>query len=207
MGDDVRDHWWWRPGWRVGQRGYAWHLTFAGRPGLHRLVRHRQAALAHLPQLDPVPRAGLHLTLQDVGFAADVPPPVLARVTGAVRARLAAVPPFDLVFERVEVFPESVVLMPEPAEPVRALRAAIRAGLADVLGAVPEPAHAFVPHLAVAYVNSPGPAAPIRAALHAAPRRRTTVPIRAATLAEQHRDAGVYELRTVGEAGLGSARD
>jgi hypothetical protein len=27
--DGVRDHWYWRPGWAIGRRFYAWHITFA----------------------------------------------------------------------------------------------------------------------------------------------------------------------------------
>ncbi|MDT5026262.1 MAG: hypothetical protein QOE61_2688, partial [Micromonosporaceae bacterium] len=30
--DDLRDHWYWRPGWSVGRRFYTWHLTFADQP-------------------------------------------------------------------------------------------------------------------------------------------------------------------------------
>ena len=25
--DQLTDHWWWRPGWKVGTRFYAWHIN------------------------------------------------------------------------------------------------------------------------------------------------------------------------------------
>jgi len=28
--DHMRDHWWGRPGWRVGRSMYTWHVTFDG---------------------------------------------------------------------------------------------------------------------------------------------------------------------------------
>ena len=139
--DEVRDHWWWRPGWHVGQRAYTWHLTFAAEHELRRLARDYQAALAALPQVDPIPPEWLHLTMQGVGFTADVTDEDLAHVVAAVRHRLADVAPAVLTFARPVVLPEAIALPPKPAEPVHTIRGAIRAGIADVWGAtkVPEP--------------------------------------------------------------------
>ncbi len=44
MFDDVRDHWYWRPGWRAGRSFYTWHITFADRP---------EIAALHSSILDP----------------------------------------------------------------------------------------------------------------------------------------------------------
>jgi hypothetical protein len=40
----MRNHWWWRPGWRVGRRMCTWHATFEGHPALHGLAERYQAA-------------------------------------------------------------------------------------------------------------------------------------------------------------------
>ena len=75
MSDDeerMRDHWWWRPGWRPGRRMYTWHFTFDGQTALHELVNAYQERLAGLPSLDPIPRQWLHLTTQSIGFTDEV---------------------------------------------------------------------------------------------------------------------------------------
>lgn len=33
----MRNHWWWRPGWRSGRSFYTWHITFADQPEARRL--------------------------------------------------------------------------------------------------------------------------------------------------------------------------
>jgi hypothetical protein len=55
--DHVRNHWWWRPGWRQGRRFYTRHLTFDDQPQLHALVDAYRDSFAQLPGLDLIPRA------------------------------------------------------------------------------------------------------------------------------------------------------
>ncbi len=204
--DEVHDHWWWRPGWEVGQRGYAWHLTFAGQTELHRLAMDYQAALAALPQVDPVPVEWLHLTMQGMGFTSDVSESEHHQLVEAVRPRLAAISAPTLTFSRSVLLPEAVALIPEPAEPVHAIRGAIRAGVAAVWGEdrVPDPDQGFRAHLSVGYVNAPGPAEPILTAMHSVSSAPAIVPIRAASLIELHRDHRVYQWQVVTEVPLGS---
>jgi len=57
----MRDHWWWRLGWRTGRSMYTWHVTFDDQPQLHELVGSYQTALAPLPGLDLIPVRWLHL--------------------------------------------------------------------------------------------------------------------------------------------------
>jgi hypothetical protein len=52
----VRNHWWWRPGWREGRHYYACHLSFEDQPELHSLVDRYQEALKTFPVLDLIPR-------------------------------------------------------------------------------------------------------------------------------------------------------
>jgi hypothetical protein len=68
----MREHWWWRPGWRIGRCMYTWHVTFAAQPRLRDLVTVYQDALAPLPGLDPIPMQWLHLTMQGIGFTDEV---------------------------------------------------------------------------------------------------------------------------------------
>ena len=204
--DEVRDHWWWRPGWRVGQRGYTWHLTFTGQSELHRLATDYQAALADLPQVDPVPTDWLHLTMQGMGFTSDISEFERNRIVEAVRARLATIPAPTLTFGRSVLLPEAVTLIPEPAEPVHAIRGAIRAGIATVWGEgqVPDPDQGFRAHLSVGYVNTPGPAEPIVRAMHSVSSAPATVSIRSASLIELHRDHRVYQWQVLAEVPLGN---
>ena len=88
----MRDHWWWRPGWRPGRRMYTWHFTFDGQTALHELVDAYQERLAGLPGLDPIPRQWLHLTTQGIGFTDEVPDADIEAIIEASRERLADVP-------------------------------------------------------------------------------------------------------------------
>lgn len=128
----------------------------------------------------------LHFTVQGVGFIGEVTPDDLARIVEAVRPRLAAGPAVALTFTRPVVFSESVVLVPEPAEPVHAIRIAIRAGIADVWGPerVPETDEGFRAHVSIGYVNRPGLASPIIRAVQRIRPEPATVTIRVASLIE-----------------------
>jgi hypothetical protein len=64
--EPMRDHWWWRPGWRVGRSFYTWHVTFANQPAAHQLASDYTPVLAKLPMLDPIPVRWLHLTTQGI---------------------------------------------------------------------------------------------------------------------------------------------
>jgi hypothetical protein len=44
----MRNHWWWRPGWREGRHIYACHLTFDDQPQLRELVADYQQALSSM---------------------------------------------------------------------------------------------------------------------------------------------------------------
>jgi 2'-5' RNA ligase len=192
--DSLRDHWWWRPGWAPGHRMLAWHLTFTGQHALHALAAQYQRALAPFDTLDPVPSRWLHLTVADIGPAAAVPESALPALEAAVRTRVDALPPLELNVGRVVLFAESVVLAPEPTDAVAAVRDAVLASVAEVLGdAAPAHADGFVPHLSLAYVNAAERSAPVLDALRsvdaqAVGRIRPTL-----ALIELHRDDRQYE--------------
>lgn len=201
--DQVRNHWWWRPGWRQGRSFYTWHLTFADQPDVARLAEHYHAILRDLPGVDPVPVQWLHLTTQGLGFTDELTADHVDKAVAAVRERLSTLPPFDLTLGPVRVDPEALLLDADPAEPVRELRLAIRAGIADAWGAeqVPEPESPFTPHVSVGYINADGPAAPLVTALDAKPATGHAT-VNEAQLIVLNRDSRMYRWQPYATADL-----
>lgn len=199
------NHWWWRPGWRVGQRAYTWHLTFEGQPELYRLASKYQQALSPFPGLDPVPLQWLHLTMQGLGFASEIAADEVAQIGKAVGSRLADLPPLALSFHTAIVADEAVVLPSDNEAEVCAVRSAIRSGIADVWGegSVPEAADRFRPHVSVAYGNRKQETAPIIETLHATATEPARVLVSAASLIVIHRDHRVYQWATVEQVPIG----
>ncbi len=199
----MRDHWWWRPGWRAGRRFYTWHITFGDDTDLHELVKKYQAAL-DMSGVDLIPSEWLHLTMQGVGFTDEVDETDVKQIVQAARQRCADLAPFEVTFERPLVEPEAIMFRVTPAEPVRRLRAAIREAIADVWGAdnVPE-AEGFAPHVSLAYSNADGPAQPFIDALGGVRAEPVTVTVRAAQLIVLNRDERMYRWTTYATVPLG----
>jgi 2'-5' RNA ligase len=208
----MRRHWWWWPGWRPGRRQYAWHLTFGdqtisrGRAELGRVVGGYRARLAGLPGLDLVPVEWLHLTVQAIGFADEVGPGDAERIVAAVRRRCAALAPLRLALGPAVLQAEGVWLPVAPAAAVRRVRAAVRAGIAEVWGAtrVPEAAVGFTPHVSLAYSNTDGPDEPYAAALAAMPSRSATVELAAIQAISLGRDTHLYQWEALATVPFGT---
>ena len=192
--EPMRDHWWWRPGWRIGRKMYTWHITFDGQDRLHELVAEYQAALNPLPGLDLIPPRWLHLTMQGVGFTDEVSAQDARAVATAARQRCFGLRPFELAFGQPIVDPESIQFALRPAEPAQALRRRIRAGIADVWGAdkVPE-AEEWSPHVSIAYSNSTGSPEPFAGALARARVPDATLTVSTVELIILNRDNRMYE--------------
>lgn len=205
MTDPTRmaDHWWWRPGWSAGCRFLTWHLTFDGQSEVHRLAADYRRTLADVPGLDLVPDQWLHLTMQGLGFAQDVPDADVASIVDAARSRLAKIPAFDVSIDRPTVTPEAIRWEAAPGEPVAAVRLAIRAAIVDVWADVPEREDGFRPHISIAYSNSDGPAAPALQALAAAPPPSASARVSSAELILLGRDRRMYEWEPVATVPLG----
>lgn len=199
----VRDHWWWRPGWRLGRRFYTWHLTFERQEEFRRIAQGWQRPLAGLPGLDLVRGQWLHLTMQGVGFADEVDEGEVERIAAATRERLTRLHEVDLVFGQPVVRAESVVTLPTPTEPVVAIRRAIREAIADVWG-LPEGSDGFAPHVSLAYCNRPGPAEPIVAALEDSQPQGVAVRVTQVSLILLGRDEHEYRWQTFATARLGA---
>jgi 2'-5' RNA ligase len=194
--EQLRNHWWWRPGWGVGRRFFTWHLTFEHEPQLHALVDAYQHELAELPGLDLIPREWLHLTMQGLGFVDEIEPDQVEALVDAARARLAALPAPSVMFEQALIRPEAIVLPAAPADRIGAIRDAIREAFSDAgLGDAPERQAGFLPHVSVAYVNQDGPAASVADALSEVAAEPATVTVRAASLIVLDRDSRMYRWR------------
>ena len=202
--EQVRNHWWWRPGWRQGRSFYTWHLTFAGQPAVARVARHYHAILRELPGVDAVPVEWLHLTMQGLGFTDELTADQVDEAVAAARERLAKLSPFELTLGPVRVDPEALLLEAKPAEAVRELRLAIRAGIADAWGAdrLPEADTPFSPHISVGYINTDGPAEPFISALDASPATGQAV-VREAQLIVINRDTRMYTWKPYVAARIG----
>jgi 2'-5' RNA ligase len=187
----LRDHWWPRPGWRPGRIALTWHLTFPDALALGSHVAIYQRALDGLPGLDAVPAEWLHLTVQAIGYADEIPASTVTAVVAAVRVRVAALEPFELVFDRPTIYGEAVAIHTRPDAPVERLRDTVRVGIADVFGndvpTAPEQAHGFLPHVTIAYSSIEADAAPYAAALADVEQAPTSVRITAVTLIRQER--------------------
>ena len=191
----MRDHWWWRPGWREGRSFYTWHVTLADQPGARNLVERYAPTLAALRVLDPVPLQWLHLTLQGVGFTDEVDRSDVDRIVSAARDRCRQLAPFTVTIGPAHVDPETIQMPVRPLEPLSELRLALRRAIGDVWGEhnVPEPEDGFRPHVSLGYSNSAGPAAPVAEALDARAGLTAEVTVSHVSLINLNRDSNAYE--------------
>jgi 2'-5' RNA ligase len=198
----MRDHWWWRLGWRPGRRFYTFHVTWRDQPAVQELAAQARARLAQIRGLDPVPGQWLHLTTQGIGFTDEVSGADLAAITAAARARLAAVHPVLVQVGPPKAASEGVACWVGPPGALDPVRDALRAAIGDEWGTgqVPEAAE-WAPHVSVAYANSNGPANAINAAL--GDGRGETATVRAVELIRLGRDRHLYEWKSIETLPLG----
>ncbi|MGN9803050.1 2'-5' RNA ligase family protein [Micromonospora sp. L32] len=202
--DHVRDHWWWRPGWRVGRRFYAFHVTFDDQPELYRLADSYRSALGVAPPVTLIPDRWLHLTMQGIGFTDETSNDALARIIEEAGRQLGELPAVDVEFHEVVIADEAIVMPAMPAEPIQQLRAATRTAIACVVGDdhVPEDPRRYRPHVSVAYLTADGPAEPYIRAVEAIKPNSATVRISHVDLIEMHRDRRMYEWSMVARLNL-----
>jgi 2'-5' RNA ligase len=202
----LRDHWWWRPGWRTGRRFFTFHVTFADQPEVQALVASARARLAGLPGLDLVPAQWLHLTMQGIGFSDEVTGDDLAKIIAAAREHLSAVPPVTARIGPVVVADEGAACWTGPAGALDPARDAVRAAIGDVWGTdrVPEAAE-WTPHVSVAYASADGPGDRFEAALNGL-GDVAEVTVRAVDLIRLGRDRHVYEWEPVKRFQFGGHR-
>jgi 2'-5' RNA ligase len=200
----MTDHWWWRPGWRVGTRFYAWHITQDDQPEVRDLAQRYRAAVSTIETLDPIPDEWLHMTMQGLGHVEDINIAALDFVTLRVAERLRTLAPITTSYQRAEITSEAVILTPDDPEAFAEARRAIRAGITDALGECPESEDGFRAHVSVAYGNADADAAPIRAALdRAEPVAPSTATYTKVSLIRMHRDQRMYEWDVIRAVPLG----
>jgi 2'-5' RNA ligase len=149
----VRNHWYWRAGWREDRAFYTWHLTFDGQADLHQLVSRLHETIEG-PEVDLVPPDGLHLTMQGVGFTDEVTDEDLETIVQAARERCRELAPFRILLGPVDPDAEGVGLLIAPWAPIEELRRALRCAIRSVWEAAPEDEHGFRPHVTLAYSAS-----------------------------------------------------
>lgn len=158
----MADHWWWRPGWRPGRHYLTWYLVFHEQT-LTDHVASFQLELADLDYLDPVPVDGLHMTVQGVAFADEMPPDQVTALGKAADEQCADLEPFTLTVGPIAAYPGGTFLRAAPWAPVAELRERLRTAIGTVLGpdqVSNEPAR-FKPHISVTYCNGTPPAAEV----------------------------------------------
>ncbi|WP_381793754.1 2'-5' RNA ligase family protein [Streptomyces niveus] len=203
--DQMHDHWWWRPGWHVGQRAYTWHITFEGQEQLHEIARQHQDTLSEIPNLDPVPLEWLHLTVQGVGFVGEIGEGEIARVIEEARLNLVELDNLNLTFGAPIVADEAIVLPVKPEGAVKILRTALRRGIANALGderLTEDPDH-FRPHVSVAYSSGDHDTQQLIELLERNPAQQVTITVPDASLITIHRDQRVYQWHTVEQVPIG----
>lgn len=147
----LTDHWSWRPDWTPERRNLWWYARFAADTGVQRLARVIQGAISPDAPIDPIPGPWLHLSLAEVGYAEDVPPPEAHECARSARRRLAGTGPMTLTVGPVSAMPGAVVL--EVSAPgLDDLHDRLVATMADTLTSPPAQRR-FVPHISVAYVR------------------------------------------------------
>jgi 2'-5' RNA ligase len=205
--EQVKPHWWWRPGFRVGRRFYTCYVTFEGQDDLHRLVDDYQRTLTTVPYLDLIPRPWRHMTVQGVGFTDEVSNSDINHIAAAAQRHLSQVPAATLTFTQPAIShtTEAITLSPEQGHGMHAIRDAIRAGIADVWGddQVPESDTQYRPHTSAAYANAAGPAQPIRDAIETVTSPPAQATITNVNLIEMHRDNRMYQWTVHTQLSLG----
>jgi len=191
----MRNHWWWRPGWRHGRSFWTWHFTFEDATQLHGLVAAYQAELKRIATLDLVPQRWLHMTVQGLGFADEVTHETVLAVREAVAEEFRSAQPIQVRFEQAIIRPEAIAIPPTPLQPVLEAKASIRRGIAAVLGEanVPESADGFQPHVTAAYSNAESDAGAIREALDRVDHGGVNVTLSPPRLIRLNRDHRMYQ--------------
>jgi len=159
-----------------------------------------------LPGLDLVPAEWLHQTMRGIGFIEEIDAGDVVRIVAAVCRRCAALAPVRLTLGPAVLQEEGVWLRVAPSAAARRVRAAVRAGIAEVWGVagVPEAAGDYTPHVSLAYSDTDGPDEPYAAALAAAGQRSATVEIGAVQAISLGRDTHLYQWATVATVPLGT---
>lgn len=195
----TRNHWNWQPGWGVGTRYYAWHLTFEHCHEVFLLAERLRPALAHSAVQDVVPDAWLHLTMTGIGFADDVSQHQLDQIRDLVFAQLPDITDGVLTLDAVQVDADGVVLLARPDGWLLELLGVQRRAVEKVVG--PVDWDYFRPHVSLSYCNGGQPVERLVADLaqSAPPQPSLVVSRPRITLLELNRDSRQYQWRVLAQ--------
>jgi hypothetical protein len=202
--NETRDHWGWRPGWKVGRSFYTWHVTFADQPHVLEFAASYASVVERLPMLDHIPLHWLHLTMQGVAFTDEVDQSDVDEIVTATHARCAGLDPFSVTLGPAEVAAEALKLPARPVELLIRVRSTVRQAIADVWGSerVPRAADGWIPPVSLAYSNTDGPAEPIFQARNPSEADHR-VRVSAVPLIDVNRDQKMYQWTEVARVPLG----
>lgn len=196
----VKNHWWWRPGWQRGRHFYACHITFDHEPGVQELVHAYQEPLKSFPGLDLIPSRWLHLTMQGIGFVDEVSTEEIQAITDSVSGNLSKIRQPSATFTRPVIQPEAILIPALPVDVMDEIRTNVHEAIVDVLGTdrtpdadLPEALRGYRPHVSIAYVNRPGDSSTYIEALRGVSHDPVTVPIQKVSVLNFHRDNRMYE--------------
>jgi len=197
---EVKDHWWWRPGWQSGRHFYACHITFDNQPSIQSLVTTYQETVAAIPGLDLIPPTWLHLTMQGIGFTDEISDSEIDDITTRISDHLAPLTRPIVTFARPVVQPEAILIPATPVDALDDVRRQTHEAIREVIGAERAPdsdlsqtLETYMPHISIAYINKFGPAEPYIDALHSISHDPVTVPISTVSVLTFHRDNKMYE--------------
>lgn len=203
----MRNHWWWRPGWRAGRSFYTWHITFEEHVPVHRLAHHYAPVVERFSAtLDPVEVRGLHATLQGIGFTDEISHVDVDNIVACARARCALVEPVGVTIGPAHTDSETIQMPIRPVCGMASLRVAIRQAIGDVWGErrVPERPNDFRPHVTLAYSSGSAPVSEVERALEELGPATAPVVVRWVSLINLNRDKQRYEWTTVSTVRIGS---
>lgn len=139
------------------------HLTMERADAVRGLARSVRPVLERFELVDPVPEPWLHLTMNGLGFAGEVPDDRLEAVADEVFALWSSLDDPVLRFTHLFVGLEGAMLVAERSDWLMALARAQRAAIDRLLG--PREWGDFWPHASLCYFNGPMDPRPLVGAL------------------------------------------
>ena len=142
---------------------YTFHLTMERADAVRGLARSVRPVLERFECVDPVPESWLHLTMNGLGFADEVPDDRLEAIADEVFALWSSLDHPVLRFTHLFVGLEGTMLVAERSDWLMALARAQRAVIDRLLG--PREWGDFWPHASLCYFNGPMDPRPLVGAL------------------------------------------
>jgi 2'-5' RNA ligase len=147
----LTQHWSWRPEWTPERRSWWWYGTFEHDTAVRRLAGRARTVLRPGAPVDVVPTPWLHLTLAEIGYAADFPRHLAYETARTAQANLTDLAPVELHVGPVTAMPGAVVLRVRGSG-LRELHELLVSALPDAIPRKPVQ-RAFDPHVSVAYIG------------------------------------------------------